>query len=122
MKALITNREAVLASVAGSTAATDFPSIVAFLAQHLDAAAGRGAAARDRSRERSDRLRGAVRKAAGALPMQYPSKELEQVIGSRLRSKPSLYGLKQSPSLLVLRDEISKMQCSGTETSNKHID
>lgn len=103
---ILDHRARVVASVAGSTAAQDFPDLPSVLAKLLTASAGRAKAAGDRSRDRSELLRGAIRKAAEALPLDAPDKELEVVVGRRLRAHPGEYGLAQSPSLEVLRDEL----------------
>lgn len=116
---LLAHRAAVLKSVSGSTAAQDHPDLVAWIDLHLNASAGRAEAAVERSRERSERLRRAIRKAAAALPMDLPVSQLVAVVHRRLRGNAAAYGLSCAPSLNTIRDEIRLIQTEqiGTETT-----
>lgn len=114
--------DAVIASIAGSTCARDFPALAEFVELHLHAAEGRARAAAERSRERSQEIRAAIGKAASALPLALPLHQLTAVTHRRLQAHPSAYGLERSPAIETIRDELRSMQTMqieagfGTET------
>ena len=105
---LLDHRAEVVASVARSTCAVDFPDLVAWLEPHLEASAGRSKGAIDRSKEWSETLRGAIRKASASLPRGKPLPQLVAVVQRRLRSNAAAYGLLRAPSLNTIRDEIRR--------------
>ena len=87
---------------------------------YLNAAQGRAESAVMRSQERSNFIRGAIRKATGTLSHDWDSHALAGVIHRRIQAHPGEYGLKKAPSLPTIRDEILLMQQKanfGTETS-----
>lgn len=127
------NIAGVVASVAGSTAAIDYPGLPAYLERALHAAHGRALAAEERSLERSKVLRAGIREAAGALPLNADLHTLVRVTAKRLGTMPQhpgwiaqaslsqKYGLAHPPDIATIRSELSIMQTEAgyTETGTE---
>lgn len=109
----------VVASVAGSTCAVDFPDLVSWLDLRLAASAGRSEAAVERSAERSLRIRSAVRWAIGALPLLQADEVLLKIIGDRLRPKLADFKLSRVPGDRLILDEVRTLRRSRTGTTSK---
>ncbi len=114
MNPLLSDVDKVLKSVAGSTAAIDFPGLVPWLNLHLAASGGRSEAAPDRSRDRSERIRGAVQWAIAALPLLEADVVLLKIIKDRLRPKLVERHLSRVPGDRLILDEVRKSRRSRT--------
>ncbi len=100
-------------SVAGTTAAIDYPWLPDYLERKLIASAGRAEGAMERSRTRSDAMRQGIRTAVGALPLTQPLHVLVGIVARRMRA--------DAPSARTIRDELRTMREEtgnfGTETT-----
>jgi hypothetical protein len=92
----------VARSIAGSTAADDYPWLADWVELALEARAGRAQSAMDRSRARSEALRARIRGAVGALPLTEPMSTLVGTVARRMRP--------EAPSERTIRDELRRMR------------
>lgn len=115
---LLEHREEVLRSVLDSTGLHPRnEALHAFVAQRLDAAAQRGAAARDQSSKRSDAIRGRIRAAWGALPFAGSVTEQVRVAKQRMRARGFQASEKTIRSeLQAMREEVGEIDTGTTKT------
>ena len=107
----------VARSIAGSTAAVDYPWLPDYLERSLIARAGRAEGASERSRERSEAIRKQIRAAVGVLPLTFELGTLTRIVDGRMGPR--------GPSQRLIRDEIGRMQkelCRfGTEATTASV-
>lgn len=82
---------------------TDVPLVSEALCEAVQAAAGRGKSARERTAERSKTKRDGVRQAIGALRDSHGLGEATGIVRRRIEVDPQRYGLKAAPCDRVIR-------------------
>ena len=88
---LIADPAAVLASVAGSTCATDFPELLPFISQALKLAAVQGSGAANARLVRSARIEAEILGALGAFPVSEPLGKVVAIVRRRLEFKGKVH-------------------------------
>lgn len=113
MTPLHADAAAIVSTVAGSTSHRA-AEVAAFLAEVLQARAGRGEAGKRSAAMRSARLRRGIRQAAGIEPLADGSKLLAlplqwagwpDAVADRIAKAPGRFGLHSAPCDDVIRDE-----------------
>ncbi len=105
---LILNRGAVLSSVAGSTAAVDFPELVPWLECALATAATNTANAERARKDRSKLKRVVVRRLGESLMLERPSltpREAVAIVRRQARADVIAFA-SGGPSLALVREEV----------------
>lgn len=112
---LLDHRDQVLSSVAGSTAAIDFPELLPFVAHALDVAVIRREAADKARAARSTALRAGIRLAAATVSEAMPLglALTARRVQRRIELKgPEAFGLRRVPDIDTVRDVLNEMRVS----------